>query len=384
MIIKEIISFLLIGSLGLMAGCHHPARPGRPDGGQPTQIAPTAQHAQCFRVQEMPDGVLLTLTDPRRQERILAQFLLQDENQAGEAAGSFTTIQVPVETIVASSTTHTGFLTHLGAGHLLSGMNNPERLYDSILYQRYLDGSLLKMGRDLEYNLEHLVSARPSVILQTGIDGQFNPDARLRESGIPVVYILEWMESTPLGRAEWIKVFGLLTGRRALADSLFDQVEQHYRTLCAKVGEVDERLTVFTGTDFKGTWYVPGGRNYLANFFRDAGLKYPWAGIDQSASLALSFEAVYNQAGQAELWIGVPVDSISQLLAIEKRYANFRAVREQRVYSLTNRVNPHGGNDYWEGGVVRPDLILEDLIAIAWPGQLPEHCWNFFKPLIFN
>jgi iron complex transport system substrate-binding protein len=342
------------------------------------------QYARCFSLEEKEGGYLLSLTDPWREGRVLEQYWLQEEDQAYKNPEEVITIKVPVETIVASSTTHAGFMTHLDADDLLMGMNNPERLYDSVLYDRYLSGELLKMGRDLEYNLEYLISAHPSVILQTGIDGQFKPDNRLLESGIPVLYILEWMESTPLGRAEWIKVFGVLTGRGALADSLFAQIEDSYLSLCAKVDSNARRRKVFTGTDFKGTWYVPGGRNYLANFFQDAGLEYPWASVDQSASLALSFEAVHNQAGDAPLWIGVAVDSISQLLAIEKRYANFRAVQEKQVYTLTHRVNLHGGNDYWEGGVVRPDQILADLIAIAWPEQLPEHRWNFIKPLIFN
>jgi iron complex transport system substrate-binding protein len=129
---------------------------------------------------------------------------------------------------------------------------------------------------------------------------------------------------------------------------------------------------------------MPGGKNYMAVFFRDAGMEYPWASVDQSASLALSFEAVFNRCGNAPVWIGVPVDSLSQLLAMERRYEGFRALRDRRIYSLTNRLNSHGGNDYWESGPARPDRILEDLISIAHPGLVPGHQCYYFKPLIFD
>ncbi len=347
-------------------------------------VSGLVKHARCFRIEPNPAGFRVILSDPWKSGKVFARYQLCPGEIPKEREPDITYIPVPVKDIVASSTTHAGFLTAIEAGELLTGLNNPERLYDSVLYERFTNGRLLKMGRDLEYNLEFLVSLHPSLVLQTGIEGQYNPDPRLKEMGIPVFYILEWMESSPLGRAEWIKVFGLLTGRSRLSDSLFSAIESRYLDLRQSGAHARIKPRVFTGTDFKGTWYMPGGKNFMAGFFRDAGMDYPWASVDQSASLALSFEAVLNEVGDAEIWIGVPVDSASQLLDIEKRYSYFRAVREKRVFTLTNRRNNHGGNDYWETGPVRPDLILQDMLAIAQPFLLKGHNWNYLKPLIFD
>lgn len=387
MLRNSIVKVLVFLMVILASGCGRPVRQNGPSKELPGNTDPGSlgiKYAHCFKVARKPEGISLVLLDPWKPGTVFGKYLLiNDSNQIKPVEGVIP-IQIPVKEIAASSTTHAGFLTALGAGDLLIGCNNPERLYDSLLYKRYQSGSLVKMGRDLEYNLEFLIARKPSLVLQSGIEGQFNPDPRLTANSIPVLYVLEWLETTPLGRAEWIKVFGLLTGRMKQADSLFNIIENGYNSLASLGRNSSDKPEVFTGTDFKGTWYMPGGKNYMAVFFRDAGMEYPWASVDQSASLALSFEAVFKRCGNAPLWIGVPVDTLSRLLAMEQRYAGFRALRDKKVYSLTNRTNPHGGNDYWESGPVRPDRILEDLISIAHPELVPGHLCYYFRSLIFN
>jgi iron complex transport system substrate-binding protein len=264
------------------------------------------------------------------------------------------------------------------------GCNNPERLYDTLLFNRFQKGNLLRTGRDLGYNLEYLITSKPDLVLQSGIDGQFIPDPRLTATNIPVMFILEWMEPTPLGRAEWIKVFGMLTGRIRTADSLFRLIEKEYLDIATLGREAPEKIKVLTGNVFKGTWYMPGGKNYMTRFFEDAGMDYRWSDNDQSASLAMSFESVVYHLADAPVWINVNVDTLSQLIAGEARYAVFRAVKEHRAFSVSNRVNAHGANDFWESAVVRPEKVLADLLAIAHPELMPDHKWNYYKPLIYN
>jgi iron complex transport system substrate-binding protein len=342
------------------------------------------RYAKGFRWEAGGDGLILVLTDPWNPGTVFARYRLLDAGSNVPAKSGITDISIPSERLAVSSTTHAGFLSAIGAGDCLVGCNNPDRLYDSVLYNRYLNGSLSSIGRDLELNLESLIAQKPSLVMQSGIEGQFNPDPRLTEMGIPVLYILEWMESTPLGRAEWIRVFGKITGHLHEADSVFGVVEKEYNRLSSIGRACEDQPVVFTGNNFKGTWYMPGGLNYLAFLFKDAGMDYPWKDAQQSASLALNFETVVNKVANAPLWVGAPADSLSQLLAEEERYVVFRAVREKRVYTLTNRLNGHGGNDYWESGVVRPDRILADLLYIGHPELVPGHSWTYYKPLIFN
>jgi iron complex transport system substrate-binding protein len=342
------------------------------------------KYAKGFRVEKNDVGTILILSDPLNIGKEIARYRLLKAESSNPPLSGYIDIVVPVQKLAASSTTHAGFLAALGARDQLMGCNNPERLYDTLLFNRFLNGSLLRMGRDLDYNLEFLISNQPDLVLQTGIDGQFNPDERLTEVGIPVMFVLEWMESTPLGRAEWIKVFGQITGKVGKADSLFNVIEKKYNDLATLGHSTDEKVRVLTGNVFQGTWYMPGGRNYMTRFFEDAGMDYLWKETDQSASLALSFESVVYQLADAPIWINVNIDSLSGLLASEERYSVFRALREKRVFSVFNRTNSHGGNDFWEGAVVRPDQVLEDLLAIAHPEMIPDHDWNYYKPLKLN
>jgi len=380
-------AWVILIFLGVCAGCH-PSR--EPRAGVPIAAEDQdssfirVRYASGFRFESNEDGTLLILSDPLKTGREIARYRLITKESGMKMKEGITDIMIPVKSMAASSTTHAGFLSALGAGAQLMGCNNPERLYDTLLFNRYLNGKLASTGRDLEYNLEFLISSKPDLVLQTGIDGQFNPDPRLTGMGIPVMYLLEWMEPTPLGRAEWIKVFGMITGKSREADSLFQLIEGNYLRL-AKLGrEAQDKVKVVTGNVFKGTWYMPGGKNYMTIFFEDAGMEYIWKNTDQSASLALSFESVVYKLADAPVWINVNVDSLSNLLATESRYSVFKAVTEHRVYCVSNRINLHGGNDFWESAVVRPDKVLSDLLAIAHPSLLPDHVWNYYKPLVFN
>jgi iron complex transport system substrate-binding protein len=382
-------SVLICGMMVLLflAGCHGGNK-------QPEQSVVELQdpdtspmpvkYAKGFRLSRDDRGTLLQLSDPLENGKEIARYRLVPSKTGDESHPGYTEIVVPVEGLAASSTTHAGFLTALGAGRQLLGCNNPERLYDSLLFNRFLNGDLVRMGRDLEYNLEFLIATKPALVLQTGIDGQFIPDPRLKAVNIPVMFVLEWMEPTPLGRAEWIKVFGLITGKAREADSLFNLIEKKYLNLARLGREAPEKVKVLTGNVFKGTWYMPGGKNYMTRFFEDAGMEYLWKNTDRSASLALSFESVFYQLSDAPVWIGVNVDSLTQLVASEARYSVFKAVRDRRVFSVFNRVNSHGGNDFWESAVVRPDQVLADLLAVAHPELIPDHIWNYYKPLVFN
>lgn len=344
----------------------------------------TVKYAKGFRLERHSEGTILILSDPIKVGREIGHYRFVPSKSGVKPIIGITDIAVPIKGLAASSTTHAGFLSAIGAGDLLLGCNNPERLFDTLLFNRFLTGDLVRTGRDNGYNQEYLIASRPDLVLQSGVDGQFNPDPRLTEAGIPVMFVLEWMESTPLGRAEWVKVFGLITGKVRVADSLFKRIEENYHA-CAKLGrEAPEKIKVLTGNVFKGTWYMPGGRNYMTRFFEDAGMDYVYKDTDQSSSLALSFESVIYQLADAPVWISVNVDSLSQLIAAEERYSVFKAVRDHRVYSIFNRINSHGGNDFWEGAVVRPDMVLADLLAIAHPELAPGHVWNYYKPLVGN
>lgn len=280
------------------------------------------------------------------------------------------------------STTHIGFLDALGEADRVVGCSSPDRIFQPELRDRYEKGLLVRIGNDMDYNIESLHQLHPEVLIQSAFPGQKAKDARLLESDIEVIYLMEWLEPTPLGRAEWIRVFGLLLQKNELADSVFRAVEAHYLDLKSKAHIAGlEKPQVLIGNSFKGTWFVPGGNNYQTRLIEDAGMSYSFLSNPERGSLPLSFEAVLHEFREAPVWINVSVDHLAALKSEDERYALFKAFQDQRVYGYNQRKTAGWANDYWESGVVRPDLVLQDLLIIAYPQLFQESSLYYYKQL---
>lgn len=186
-----------------------------------------------------------------------------------------------------------------------------------------------------------------------------------------------------MGRAEWLKFTALLFNEEAKANKEFAAIAQRYQNLVNQTQNLTDTSTVLSGSPFQGVWYMPAGKSYVAQFFRDANISFPWSETESRLSLPLDFEAVLAQAKDADIWVNVnPAwQSEKDVLAEDKRYALFTAFETQQVYAANARVAPDGGNDFWESGVINPDIILADLIKIAYPEQLPEHQLYYYQQL---
>jgi iron complex transport system substrate-binding protein len=205
---------------------------------------------------------------------------------------------------------------------------------------------------------------------------------KIQELGIPIVINSEFLEQHPLGRAEWIKFMGLFLGKEAEADSIFNWIEVEYLKHQKLAESFTEKPTILTGIPYGGTWYLPGGENYGARFFEDAGCRYIWSDDSTSGFLQLSLETVFDRAMDADFWIGVgSFETYEELEAADGRFAKFSAFRNQRVYNYNGRIGPTGGNEYLELGYLRPDLILKDIIQVAHPDQYPKPDLYFYKAL---
>ena len=190
-----------------------------------------------------------------------------------------------------------------------------------------------------------------------------------------------WTEATPLGRAEWIKFTAAFFNREVEANRLFDRIAARYEELSTLVRTVEHRPTVLVGTPFQGTWHVSGGAAYQARLIADAGGAYLWADDPTTGSIPLDFESVYARGLDAEVWIHpYGWHSLADGIKADQRMADFAAWKSGRVYNNDARINAYGGNDYWETGSLRPDLILADLIEILHP-DLIDHQLVFHRQL---
>lgn len=291
-------------------------------------------------------------------------------------------LKKPLKRIVCTSTSHLPFLELLEKEDVLIGFPNTQYISSEEFNQRVQDGRVTEVGSDMDLNLEVLLSLKPDAVIAFDGGGEEGILDKVEKLGIPVIYNTDYLETTPLGRAEWIKFFGTILGKQQLADSVFNDIKTNYFAMKEVAEKVPNKPTILSGIVYGDTWFLPGGQNWSSIFFNDAGGNYLWKDDSTSGSLQLSFEAVYEKASQANFWIGTGTfASKEQLASQDGRYASFLPFHTNKIYSFHKKKGPNGGFDYFESGYSRPDLILSDLIKIIHPELFPSHETIYFDQL---
>jgi len=297
---------------------------------------------------------------------------------SGDLAGA-QQITVPITSLYSGSTTHLPLVTELDELDVLTGVSNGSYVSDPAVIERIESGAIAEYAAGGSIDTEAVVLAAPDVLMTGGTDDPAY--TQLREAGIGVVANAEWLEASPLGRAEWVKVMAALTGTEAKAAEVYDGIRDRYLDVAAKAADV-ETVPVLLGGMSQGTWYMSSGGSYMGRLFSDAGAQWPWQDVTTTGSLPLDFEAVVAQAADAPTWLVVNSwTSIGDALADDERYGSLAAVGAGQVWNANKALGPNGGNDYYERGVLRPDLILADLVAILHPDLLPDHEFVFYQQL---
>ena len=301
-------------------------------------------------------------------------LLLPEKAPAPRGFDDHLMIRTPVERIALFSTTHIGYIDLLECSEKIIAVARPEYVNTTSLQQRIKNGDISEIGMPFSPNVEVILELDPDVIVATALPASRKTDYKaLVSAGIPVVVVAEWLEQSPLGRAEWMKLYGALLGRESLAREKFAAIERSYTALASTTDTITRRPSVVPGMPFKDAWFVPGGKSYVAQLLRDAGAEYYWSGTEKAGSIKMDIEAVYPVALEAEFWLNPgTVLSLEELLAKDSRFRDFSSVKSGKIYNNNKQLNPAGGNAYWELGVVQPDRILEDLIRILHPDMFSD------------
>jgi iron complex transport system substrate-binding protein len=292
-------------------------------------------------------------------------------------------IRIPVQSMIVTGSTHIAQADFAGVADRISGVGEGQYVVCPIVRQGLRTGRVRQVGLEGSLNNELVISMRPGLIMtMTNPDAAFGEYKTLMDAGIPVLPNADWLETTPLGKAEWVKLIGALTDREEVVDRKFDSVAQSYRRLAAIGNAAAVRPSVITGMPFKGTWYTPAGGSFIAQFLRDAGASYHWSDTKGTGSLALSFETVAPVALTSDFWLDAgDADSKKEILSLDSRYSAFRAFQSDAIYNYNRRVNAAGASDYWESGSVNPQWVLADLIRILHPGVLPADTLIYYKQI---
>lgn len=311
-----------------------------------------------------------------------SRFLVVDEPWPNATEAKRYDLGTPLKKIVCTSTSHLPFFELLGMEEVVIGFPNLSYISSEVFRKRADEGYLTDLGPDGGMNMELLLSLNPDAVIAFDMGGESTTLDKIEEAGIPVYYNADFLEKSPLGRAEWIKFFGAILGKGREADSIFTQIENEYNRLSQIGLNVANRPTIISGVVYGDTWFLPGGNNWAATFFENAGGVYEYEKDTTSGWLELSFEAVYEQANQSAYWIGTStLNTRDEMLGQDERYGSFAAFQNDQVFSYNKKRGPNGGYDFFESGYSRPDVVLADLIKILHPELMVEYETVYFQKL---
>jgi iron complex transport system substrate-binding protein len=292
-------------------------------------------------------------------------------------------IEIPIQKIVVTSTTHIPMVELLNEETSIVGF--PFSKYVSSEKTRVLidEGKIREIGKESSLNTEILLDLQPELVVGYSVSSADKSLTTIKKAGINVIYNGDWLEKTPLGRAEWIKFFGVLFDKEKQADSIFEVIEKNYLDAKKSALKSTKKITVLSGAIMsKDIWNLPAGESFVAQFLKDANLNYLWKNAKGKGSLSLSFESVFDIGKDADLWIAPGYFSTKkQLLKSNQLYAQFSAFKNNKIYTPTIRTGKTGGVIYYELAPTRPDLVLKDLIKITNPELLRDYTPTFFSKM---
>ncbi len=282
-------------------------------------------------------------------------------------------VKEPMRRLGTMSTVQVGFLYAIDAIDCLAAVCNPELIYTPV------KGDEIDLGDSMKPSAERTLQAGLDALLAVNY-GQYDnlEAARLEKLGVFTIYINEWQEGSPLARAEWIRVLGALTGRLPQADSVFAEVESKYKNLQSSISNL-QSTKIMSGNNFRGTWYVPSGKNYLAYLFKDAGAEYPFYDDERETSIPLTIEETLRYFHDADVWVGANGNTLAELAELDEKHTWFKAYQNGRVYNWRKQTKAGGPNNFWERGVVHPEEMLEDVIHML--NNAPDSLLHFASHL---
>lgn len=342
-----------------------------------------AEYAEGFQISYHQNYKLLEILKPFQDRVDTLRYSLVPRERADEIDVDNTEeILIPVKSLIATSTTHIGLTEMLNANDVITGMKGADYVYNKEVKRRLTQGDVVSMSEG-EINKEKVLAMAPDLLMISGgQSAQFANYQVLTDSGISVMVNSEWLETTPLGKAEWVKVMAALLNKEQLANKEFNAVVEKYHSLKEKVDTVAQKPLVINNMPYKGAWFVSGGSSFTAQYLKDAGADYPWYNSDETGGLRKDFEVVYEIGLQADTWINPgAAKTKDDILAKDSRFKDFKPFKTGDIYNNNHRVNESGGNDFWESGVVHPEILLADLIKIFHPDLLPNHQLYYYQQI---
>ena len=320
------------------------------------EVGPGCEYASYFGI----------ITDPNDSSRVSGVVSISPSDGSADTL----LLDAPLRRIVCMSTSSVAALSAVGADSTVVAVSGLKYISDPKIRLKAETGQVLDIGYDSSLDYETLIRLKPELIVAYMV-GDAEPPylTKVRALGLTVMIVSDHLEQHPLARAEYVKLFGALTGRLAGAQDFFNGVRDRYLSLCVGGAGCPDAavkpVKVLMNIPYADSWYIPGVDNYMSRLVRDAGGVVLGAS-EGSASGVISIEEAYRLSLQADVWLCPGYcTSRCQLESIHHLFPHFGPIANGLpIYNNVSRVNTEGGNDFWESGSMRPDMILEDLKTI--------------------
>lgn len=372
---QQLLNMILLTLLFTITGCKQNRKNSLETFNREVYIP---EYAKGFKISgtEHTQSTLIEIFNPWQgaQDVAMTYFISRDNEQAPDG---FTgqVIKAGAKRIVCMSSSYIAMLDVIGEVDRVAGVSGIQ--YISNPYILAHKNTIPDMGAEMNY--ERLVALKPDVVLLYGIgDAQTGITEKLKELSIPYLYMGEYVEESPLGKAEWMVVLSEITDCREKGISIFQEIPKRYHALKALTDTISHRPTVMFNTPWNDSWVMPSTKSYMSQLVTDAGADYIYKDNDTNSSVTIGLETAYALIQKADYWINVgSVATLDELKAVNPKFADAKAVQQSTVYNNNQRMTPAGGNDFWESSVVRPDIVLRDLIQIFHPELLSDSLYYY-------
>ena len=326
------------------------------------------------------DCIVAQLRNPWDTAKILHTYVLVDKKQPlPQELPQGTLVRTPLSKAVIYSSVHCSLLKDFGALNSIGGVCDLKYIKLPEIEEGCRNGTIADVGDGMNPNIEKIIDLHPDAILLSPFENS-GGYGRVEKLNVPIIECADYMETSSLGRAEWMRFYGLLFGKKTEADAMFAAVERNYKDLQELVKPISFAPSVMCDLKTSSTWYTPGGNSTIAKLYSDAGANYIFREDTHSGSLPYPFEVIFEKGQQTDFWLiryNQPVDKTYGELEKEfAPYAGFRAFKERNIYGCnTNRV------PFYEETPFHPDWLLKDLIKIFHPSLSEGYELRYYNKL---
>ena len=332
-------------------------------------------YASLFSVYDNENQYFLTINkswDTKEQKHYLFATNVESKN-------CYNSLTIPCKRVIVFSATHLYMIDTLKETNSIIGISNKNYTASKKIHERITSGHIKELGDFENCDVEKIISLSPDLIIVSGTGKDHTKIEQLEKAGITVIENVEWMENHPLGRAEWIKVFGLIFNKFELADKIYNGIQKNYQRLKSKAEKLNPGPEIIYSRSYGSTWYIPGQNSFIGQILKDAKLPYPWDENSSAGSISYDLEIIVEKQINDSIWISPESSSLTELREADSRHELFEAYKKGLVFHYDRKKGVNGMTEYWEKSVLRCDWILSDFINITRKGQYTDSLYFFRK-----